>query len=212
MILSPRQRAELEAATACYEGQITPEVARYLEGRGITKAAALGARLGFVLEAMTGHDSLLGRLVIPYLANGSVVSLKFRAIGELPGPRYMGLPGQHPRLYGVDSLRGGASTVAVVEGELDAVLMTHVIGVPAVGVPGANVWMKHHPRCFADVERLLVVCDNDTDNEQNPGQALARKIAKDIRGATIITPPDGLDVTDWYLADGREAIREALGV
>lgn len=209
MILSPRQQQALDEATDFYAAQTLP--LEYLESRGITAAAAASSRLGCASEVLPGHENFRSMLVIPYLANGHTVSLKFRRPPGSEGPKYMGLPGQHPRLYGVDALRQGASTVAIVEGELDAILMTHVVGVPAVGVPGANVWMRHHPRCFADVDRVLVVCDNDVATEGNPGQQLAKKIVKDIRGATIIAPPEG-DVTDWYLAAGRDAILEALGV
>lgn len=211
LTLDTPKREQLEEATASYEKQMPAHVARYLMDRGIPAEAGRGARLGFVQEAMPGHEAFQNRICIPYLTAAGVVGLKFRAFGDESGPKYMGLPGQHQRLYGVDALRHGHSTVAIVEGELDAIVMTHAVGVPAVGVPGAPTWLKHWPRCFADVERVLVVCDNDADNEQNPGQALARKIVKDIRGATLVVPPSG-DVTDWYLAEGREAIRKRLGV
>lgn len=212
MTLTSPQREAMEAAVASYENQMTARAAQYLIGRGINKQAAVGSRLGYVDEPMPGHEQMVGRIVIPYLTHAGVVGIKFRVVADEPGPKYMYLSGQHPRLYGVNALREGAPTVAIVEGELDAILMTHTVGVPAVGVPGANVWLKHMPRCFADVERVLVVCDNDVSNEQNPGQALARKIAKDIRGSIVVTPPADMDVTDWFLAEGADAIRKKCGL
>lgn len=159
---------------------------------------------------MPGHEAFVGRLAIPYLANGHTVSLKFRSLTDA-GTKYLGISGQHPRLYGVDALRESHPTVCIVEGELDAILMTHVVGVPAVSVPGTGTWLPHMPRCFADVEQVLVVCDND-DAENNPGQALAQKIAKSIRGSKIVAPPLGCDITDWYLAAGADEIRSKLGL
>lgn len=213
MILSARQRQELDEATAFYESQLTVEAANYLKARGIDRTAGVSSRLGFVSEALPGHENFTGRLVIPYLANGHTVSLKFRSgPDDDAGPKYMGLPAQHPRLYGVDALRENNAVVAIVEGELDAIVMTHAVGVPAVGIPGANTWLPHMPRCFADVDQVLIVTDNDRSNENNPGQALAKTIAKSIRGSKIISPPPDMDVTDWFMAEGREAIRSHLGV
>jgi DNA primase len=212
MILSPRQRHELDEATAFYAAQMPQQLLDYLAARGIDQRAASGARLGWVGEPLVGHEQFQGRLAIPYIANDHCVSLKFRAAPDQGGAKYLGLPAQHPRLYGVDSLRLGGSTVAIVEGELDAIVMTYTVGIPAVGIPGVGTWLKHMPRCFADVERVLVVCDNDTANEDNPGQRLAKKIAGDIRGAKIIAPPDDHDLTDWVVRDGVDVVRKSLGV
>lgn len=212
LMISADRRDQLDHATAFYAAQMPPQLLAYLAGRGIDAAAAASTSLGCVLEALPGHEQFTNMLVIPYLADGHTLALKFRRPPDDDGPKYMGISGQTPRLYGVDALRTGPSVVAIVEGELDAIVMTHAVGVPAVGVPGASTWLKHHPRCFADVDRVIVVCDNDASNEKNPGQALARKVVKDIRGAQIVTPPDNLDVSDWFMAEGRGPIRKAMGV
>lgn len=213
MILSPRQRRELDEATDYYGTQMHPKVLDYLAARGITESAARGQRLGYVADPLPGHENFKRRLVIPYLANGHTVSLKFRSgPDDDAGPKYMGLPAQHPRLFGVDALRESHPVIAIVEGELDAIVMTHAVGVPAVGIPGANTWLPHMPRCFADKDQVLIVTDNDTSNEKNPGQELAKKIARSIRGSKIIAPPPDMDVTDWFLDAGREEVRERLGV
>lgn len=212
MILSPRQREELDKATAYYADQMVPEAAQYLMARGISKEAAIGSRLGYCSDPLPGHENMVGRISIPYLAGGHTVSLKFRVVGDAPGARYLGLPAQHPRLYGVDALREPNPVVCIVEGELDAIVMTHMVGVPAVAVPGASTWLPHMPRCFTDVEQVLIVTDNDASNESNPGQALAKKIAASIRGSKIIAPPKDCDVTEWFLRDGAAAIRSRLGL
>jgi DNA primase len=141
------------------------------------------------------------------------VALKFRADpNDRHGTKYMALPGQHPRLFNVAALRGEERVVAIVEGELDAIVMTHTVGVPAIGVPGAGTWLKHHRRCFADADQVFIVTDNDTGKKDNAGQRLALKVAEDLRGSKIVTPPAGMDVTDWVVAEGVDAVRERLGL
>jgi 5S rRNA maturation endonuclease (ribonuclease M5) len=214
MLLSSEQRTLLNEATEAYsqQGLADEELVTYLQGRGFNRRVAVGNRLGRVCDPMPGHDQYQGRMSIPYLTKAGTVGLKFRDMTHLSKSKYMGLPGQHPRLYNVRALHSDSDHVCIVEGELDALVMHDLVGVPTVGVPGTSVWLSHMPRCFADFARVFVVTDNDTDNEQNPGQKLAKKIAESIRGVTVVLPPAGLDVNDWYLADGPDAIRKKMGL
>ena len=212
MSLSGAQRASLDQAVATYEGQVDPETVSYLQARGFNEQAARGAHLGVVGDPLPGHDQFTGRLVIPYMTPAGCVGLKFRDMTNHAKTKYMGLPGQHPRLFNVRAFHAGTDHIAIVEGELDALILHDMVGVPAVGVPGASTWLPHMPRCFADYDRVFVICDNDTSNEQNPGQRLAKKIAEDIRGCSVIQPPDDCDVGDWFLREGAAAIRERIGL
>lgn len=214
MLLSSAQRAHLNEATEAYyaQGYREPGLTQYLKGRGFTGEMQVGNRLGKVCEPMPGHDQYLGRMCIPYLTPAGVVALKFRDIGGSAKTKYLIPPGQHPRLYNVRALHSDSDFICIVEGELDALVMHDLVGVPTVGVPGANVWLDHMPRCFSDFDRVFVVTDNDTENEKNPGQRLAKKIAESIRGVTVVQPPAGLDVNDWYLAEGPDPIRKKLGL
>lgn len=217
LALSVSQRQALEEATADYASQLTPEAEDYLAGRGLLEAARI-SRLGVVCDPHPGHEIAKGRLAIPFLSPGGVVAIRFRALGETDKAKYLSLAGAQPRLYNVSALHTRLPYVAIVEGELDALALTHLVGVPAVGVPGANSWLPHYSRVFADFERVYVICDNDVkyDEERNlkpnPGQALAKKIAEAIPAATVITPPPGEDVNSWVLREGAQKVSDAIGI
>ena len=139
-------------------------------------------------------------------------AVKFRALDGAE-PKYLGPAGQKPRLYNVNDLLLPGSVVAVCEGELDTVIASAVVGVPAVGVAGTSMWREHVPRVFAGFDRVLVFMDNDEKEDgRNPGRELSERICNDLEQAVIITPPKGQDLTDWYLAEGLDPIREACGL
>jgi DNA primase len=203
----------MEAATAAYEAQIDRALVSYLTARGIDQDAATGARLGLCAEPMVGHEWFRGRLSIPYLTPAGVVKMRFRDIAGSAKSKYMDLPGARPKLYNAQCLARSPQTVVVCEGELDALVMSARVGVPTVGVPGVSSWLEHMPRCFADVRNLFVVFDNDVKEDgSNPGQVAAKKVARQIAGATVVSPPLGMDVGEWFLSEGADAIRKALGL
>jgi len=174
------------------------------------------AMIGVVGDPLPGHEQYRGRLCIPFLSPSGVVALRFRALDDSPA-KYLSLPGAIPRLYGVAALHTGLPYVAITEGEFDALALTQA-GLPAVGVPGANSWQKHYPRCFADFSTVYVITDNDVKHDEegkllpNPGQQLAQKIAKSVKNAVVIVPPENVDVSEWLLRDGREAVLARIGV
>ena len=194
----------LEQATATYEANI--EQARsYLTGRGISHGTARSCRLGVVGDQpLAGHDRFVGRLCIPYLTRAGVVQLKFRSMGT-EEPKYLGLPNVKPHLYNVEALFTHESHIAITEGELDAVVLTHEVGIPAVGCPGVSTWQDHFPRLFAGFDRVLIFADGD-----QPGREFARRVADDLDNAVILSMPDGLDVTDVYVNDGAAALLERI--
>ena len=214
MLLGTNQRASLEAATAAYETQVDQSLLEYLQGRGIGHSVALEARLGLVSEPIPGHENYRGRLCIPYLTQNGVVGLKFRDMKGTSRVKYLMPDGQRPRLYNVNDLHLYSRHIAICEGELDALVMSKVVGIPAVGVAGTSMWYPHMAKLFEDYERVYLVIDNDgtEDEDGNPtkGQGLARKIGKDLKGAVNITPPQDHDVNSWYLAEGVEAVRKGV--
>jgi DNA primase len=217
LMLSASQRNSLELATARYE-QNVERAGSYLQGRGIGREAALAARLGFVSDPISGHERFEGWLSIPYCTPGGVVAMKFRRLGE-GTPKYDGPGGQKLRLYNAGLLANTTGEVVViVEGELDAIIGTRVVGVPTVGTWGTN-WLDHHPRCFADFARVLVVADHDEPKVVKEGEKpvqvgvrQAKKIAATIPHSEVIMPPLGLDLTDWVLQAGADEVRKAMGL
>lgn len=186
----------------------------FLASRGLSREQAIGARLGKCVEpAVPEHERFRGMLSIPYLTPGGVVAIKFRQLDPARSPKYDSPAGQTARLYNVAALHTTGDTVAVCEGEMDALVMTEVVGIPAVGIPGASHWQKHWSRCFADYPKVLVVADNDVSNEKNPGVRHAERVVKEIGSAArLVLPPADMDLGDWVAEHGPEAVKGACGV
>lgn len=212
MKLSGLQRQGLNEAVAAYEKHVY-EAADYLESRLISEEAALAHRLGVVREPLHGHERFVGMLCVPYLSEAGVLGLKFRQLQPDRAPKYDSPGGQRARLFNVAALHSPGDTVMVCEGELDAVVGTHVVGIPTVGIPGASHWQAHWARVWDDYDRVLIVADNDERPDgKNPGLRHARKIAKLIPNSEVVIPPPNEDLTSWVQRDGVEVVRDACGV
>jgi hypothetical protein len=146
--LSKSQKELLEKAAYSYCQHI-PVAEEYLEQRGISLDEAGEALLGVVVDPLPSHEAFEGRLAIPYVTPAGVVDIRFRAMG-LEEPKYMGLPGTQTRLYNVNGIHDAESYIAICEGELDTIIMHYKVGIPAIGVPGANAWKKHYNRLLHD--------------------------------------------------------------
>lgn len=183
------------------------DASEYLLGRGVTGLMAQKALLGYVRDPLPGHDKYAGRIVIPYLTPSGVVDLRFRCI-DGSGAKYLSMPGHKPRLYNTIVMADDPSTIGITEGEFDALVITHHVGVPAVALPGAQAWdSTRHKRVFKGFERVLVFADGDA-----PGRELANQIARDVPQAIVVDLGDGLDVTDVYLTSGVDPIRRKAGL
>ena len=164
------------------------------------------ARLGVVEEPETGHEQFQGRLSIPYVTKTGVVDIRFRSLNPAVEPKYMGMTGAETKMYNVLDIEKADNYIGVCEGELDTITMSNCIGVPCIGVPGANSWKKHYTRLLSDFERVFVFADGD-----QPGIEFARGLARELP-ATIIQMPDGEDVNSIYLKEGASYIRNKVGI
>lgn len=211
--LSVSARTQMDTAADRYAAHVY-QAAGYLEGRGISEHAALACRLGVVSDPLPGHERFEGMLCLPYVTPVGVVALKFRALDPERTPKYDAPVGQHTRLFNVMALHSDSDVIAICEGELDAIVMSHEVGIPAVGIPGASNMQDHWTRVFSDFETVLVIADHDIAKEgkEPPGQRHAQKVAKKIDGARVVLPPPGMDLSDWCMAEGPEAVRKACGV
>lgn len=224
LALSKSQRGFLAEAAERYH-QTVEDVAPYLASRGVTREAAVSFRLGGVSDPMPGHERFRGMVSIPYLSPNGVLGFKFRCTMNHEGTckenghaKYDSPSGQGARLYNVNAFHEGGDVIAIVEGEMKALICSSLVGVPAVGTPGTQ-WVKEHPhwpRCFADYERVIVVADHDLDEngKQDPGKGVghAKKIVSTLQGADLVVPPPGLDLDEWVLRDGVDAVRKAMGL
>lgn len=203
--------SSLEEATARYQTSLDERVLSYLRERGIDESAAATFRLGYVAEPAVGHENFTGRLAIPYLSRAGVRTIKFRSLVD-DGPKYLGLPGARAFMFNPGALLLG-DLVAVCEGELDAVVCSAVVGIPSVGVPGVSSWKDHFPRMFAGIPRVLVIRDHDEKTDgRDPGRELSERIAREVEQAVVVTPPAGMDLSEWVAAEGPDAVRERCGI
>ena len=191
------QKELLGKATERYKENIY-RAEDYLRSRGIPLEVARLASLGVVEEPEVGHEQYIGRLAIPYITKTGVVDLRFRSLNPAVEPKYMGLTGAETKMYNVLDIEKANNFIGVCEGELDTVTMSGCVGIPCIGVPGANSWKKHYTRLLADFERVFVFADGD-----QPGTEFARSLARELP-VTIIQLPEGHDVNSMYVQEGAE--------
>lgn len=199
------QKELLGRATHKYAENISLAQA-YLESRGISLAVARLAQFGVVAEPEIGHEAYAGRLSIPYVTKTGVVDLRFRSLNPAVEPKYMGMTGAETRMYNVLDVERANDFIGICEGEIDTLTLSACVGIPCVGVPGANSWKKHYTRLLADFERVFVFADGD-----QPGTEFARSLARELP-VTIIQLPDGMDVNSMYVEEGSDYFLHKMAV
>ena len=205
MKLSDSQKELLGLATHKYAENIS-QAEDYLKSRGIPLEVARLARLGVVTEPEPGHEAFIGRLSIPYITKTGVVDIRFRALNPAVEPKYMGMAGTDTKLYNVLDIERAGDWIGICEGELDTLTMSRLVGIPCVGVPGANSWKKHYTRLLADFERVFVFADGDA-----PGREFAASLSRELP-VTTVSFGDGEDVNSVYIRHGAQFIREKMGL
>ena len=198
------QRESLTKAAKFYHSALH-EAEDYLAERGRTIEQATRARLGVVLEPLTGHENYVNRLAIPYITRSGVVDLRFRSM-DLSEPKYMGLTGATTHLYNVGAFFKASSYISICEGEIDTITLDTVCGIPAVGVPGVNNWKKHYTRLLADFDKVFLFADGDS-----AGTDFAKHLAKELGNLVVVQMPDGEDVNSMYLKYGVEYFQQKIG-
>ncbi|XVS66056.1 toprim domain-containing protein [Actinosynnema sp. CA-299493] len=108
-----------------------------------------------------------------------------------------------PRMFNVRAVHGAGDEIHVCEGELDAVILS-MLGLHAVAIPGAKLWFGRHRRMLAGFSRVWVWGDPD-----DAGAEFVAKVTRSLRSAKGVRLRTG-DVTETYLAGGREAIFEPI--
>lgn len=177
----------------------------FLNGRGLTIEDAQTYRLGVVVSDDWPETApYRGRLSIPYLTPSGVRDIRFRSL-DGTDPKYMSRPGAHGLMFNVGALWQDSHTIAICEGEMDAIVMDLYSGIPAVGIPGAQAWKKHFAKLFADYDRVLVIGDGDA-----AGRDFIRGVATKIDNAVPIYMDEGLDVNELYLLHGVDAVESLV--
>lgn len=219
--LSQSQREFLRAATTAYHASLNNSPgAEYLEKRGLQAPSTIEAinkfRLGYVAEPLTGHEMYTGMLAIPYIRRSAkyewdVVSLRFRCINpECEETKHKGhgkyrtISGDRPRMYNTMALLQDTDTIAITEGEIDA-LTAQVSGIPAVGIPGAQSWQDHFREPFLGYRSVYILADGD-----EPGLKFADTVAKTLPNAKVLPMPPGEDVNSFVLGNGSQALLDRI--
>jgi len=158
-----------------------------------------------------GREFLEGRLIIPYLSSGQVVSLRGRQQDVEWGGKYVTLSGDQVRLFNADALRG-ADVAFLCEGEADCMLAwQHLSASPdvkarrigVVAIPGAEALPggdKGFPALFESVGRVYVCLDTD-----DAGRRAALRV-REVLGSKARIVDLGVDAGDLgeYLAPAKE--------
>jgi len=106
-------------------------------------------------------------------------------------------------LYGVQDAFMDCLDIHIAEGEMDAIILSALCGLPSLGVTGAQYWKPWWTLILKDFRRVFVYADGD-----EAGRLLADKIQREVGMSVIpILLPDGEDVNSLYLSHGAEHLR-----
>jgi DNA primase len=197
------QKESLTRAAKYYHSALH-EAEEYLAERGITLEQAQKARLGVVLEPLTGHEAYVNRLSIPYLTKSGVVDLRFRSL-DTTEPKYMGLAGASTHLYNVSAFFRASQYICICEGEIDTITLDIVCDIPAVGVPGVNNWKKHYSRLLQDFDKVFLFADGD-----NAGSEFGKSLSRELGNLIVVQMPEGEDVNSMYRTHGAEYFQNKI--
>jgi DNA primase len=210
-MLSQGQAKLSQEAAHHYAQSISDEALAYLNGRGISEQTAARYRLGTIVNPIEGHQQYEGWISIPYFTALDIcVSFKFRRLDD-GKPKYGSPVGQKAHLFNVSATLSNTSSIVICEGEFDAIVMDSS-GVPAVGVPGVAAWKPFYPKLFGGFDTVYVIGDNDVKEDgSNPGAEFSRRVAGELTNGQIVQLPPGMDITDFYLANGKDALTNLVG-
>lgn len=187
-------------------GTLPSGVASYLSSHAITTGIAQKYRLGYVADPYAADDRFRGMLSVPYLTPAGVVALKYRNVVGDGGGKYAQNHGQKGTLYNTEVYFTADMVIGICEGEMDAIAATEHLGVPSMGVPGANGWKTEWSQLFKDFRRVFVFGDGD-----QPGRDFAYNVAECIGWrAQIVKLPDGEDLSSLAASKSLDAITTSI--
>lgn len=176
----------------------------WLQGRGLTAQTLADFKIA---EQPQGGKTYA---VFPYLRDGVLVNVKYRNVSEKKDMRQEG--GAEPCLFGWHLIDPKARTVAITEGEIDAMSL-HQVGIPALSVnagAGNHQWLENDWDRLDRFSEILIFFDSD-----EAGVKGAKEIAKRIGAdrCKIVNLP-AKDANDYLmqgadLSDFDQAIQQA---
>ena len=179
-------------------------VLEWLKSRGLNEATLSAFKIA---EQIQGAKTYA---VFPYLREGVLVNVKYRNVAEKKDMRQEG--GAEPCLFGWHLIDPKCRTVAITEGEIDAMSL-HQCGIPALSVnagAGNHQWLENDWDRLERFSEILIFFDSD-EAGQKGARALSTRIGADRCKIVALPAKDAND----YLMQGAEhvdfdaAIREA---
>lgn len=171
-------------------------VKEWLNGRGINDETIAAFKIGEQLRDGKAYA------VFPYLRDGELVNAKYRNPAEKKDMRQEG--GAEPCLFGWHLIDPKARTVAICEGEIDAMTL-HQCGVPALSVnagAGNHQWIENDWSRLDRFSEILVVFDTDEAGKKGATEVVQRL---GLDRCKVVNLP-AKDPNDWMLqgADGSD--------
>lgn len=178
----------------------------YLTSHALGFHEASAYSLGVVDQPLSGDEQFKGMLVIPYLTPAGPRGLKFRNLNG-DKAKFLQHAGQKPRLYNVGAFFRAEDTIALAEGEIDAIAATEHLGIPTMGIPGAEMWKGDiWGPLFKDFQRVIIFADGD-----DAGRRVASQVAGTIGWRVqVIQCPKGEDVSSMIAGGRADELRERL--
>lgn len=176
----------------------------YLRSHSVTGEMARKYRLGYVRDPLPGDEKFRGGLAIPYLSRKGVTAIRFRLFGSdgKIGQR----KGQKNRLYNTAAYFEAGDTIGIAEGEVDALVASEVLGLPTMGVPGANGFDGKWAPLLKDFLTVFIFADGD-----KPGRDFASEVAEHAGWrARIVQCPDGEDISSLAAKNELGSVREVI--
>lgn len=140
----------------------------WLMGRGLTAETVAAFKIA---ELVQGGKTYA---VFPYLRDGEFVNAKYRNLAEKKDMRQES--GAEPCLFGWHLIDPKARTVAICEGEPDAMTL-HQMGVPALSVnagAGNHQWIENEWERLERFSEFLIFFDGDEQGEKGAKEVMHR--------------------------------------
>ncbi len=197
----------MNARTAFYHTQLTPEDRDYLHSRGINDESIDRLMIGRVTDG-----PLKGRLFLPYFKNGAVVYYATRALpgSTFPENKYMKQRRdehcQHIP-WGLQTLNRPGDTLIIAEGYFD-VASFEVAGYPVLSAITGNFSRDQIPIVISSARKfskVFIVYDNDKTT--HAGDKFTRRMADLLTRNRIpfvvgTVPAPYHDISEYFAAGG----------
>lgn len=180
-------------------------VKEWLTGRGLTVETISDFKIGEVTQGSKTYA------VFPFLRDGELINAKHRNVAEKRDMRQEA--GAEPCLFGWHLIDPKARTVAICEGEIDAMTL-HQAGIPALSV---NQGAGNHQWIETEWDRLgrfseILICFDDDEAGRKGAREVANRLA--IERCKLVTFAGHKDANEalqagWAPADFRDALRYA---